>query len=158
MEAQDAGPLRRLLLWLVVLGILGLTAELFLLEHTEELSQWLPFLALGAALAACLAVALRPTPGTVRAMRAAMALGVAIGVLGLGMHLWGNLEFERENDPSLRGLALVWESLRGATPALAPGALAQLGLLGLVYTFRHPALRRPRPAGSGAHSTPKESA
>ena len=30
-------------------------------------------------------------------------------------------------------------------PALAPSALAQLGLLGLLYTYRHPALRRRHP-------------
>ena len=39
---------------------------------------------------------------------------------------------------------LVWKALRGATPALAPGALAQLGLLGLLYTYRHPALTHTR--------------
>ena len=28
----------------------------------------------------------------------------------------------------------------GATPTLAPGAMVELGLLGLAYTYRHPAL------------------
>jgi len=27
-------------------------------------------------------------------------------------------------------------------PALAPGAMIQLGLLGLVYTYRHPFIRQ----------------
>jgi len=58
------------------------------------------------------------------------------------LHYRGNVEFERERDPSLSGLALVWEALRGATPSLAPGAMAQLGLLGLAITWRHPAARR----------------
>ena len=35
---------------------------------------------------------------------------------------------------------LVVETLYGAMPALAPGALAQLGLLGLLACFRHPVL------------------
>ncbi len=35
-------------------------------------------------------------------------------------------------DDAADGLVLLWRSLRGATPALAPGALAQLGLLGLI--------------------------
>lgn len=156
----DGGPLRRLLLALIVLGILGLAAELLLLEHFEELSQWLPLGALAAALAASAAVGLRPSPGSLRAFRAVMGVAAAIGVLGLMMHFYGNLEFERENDPSIRGVALVWEAMRGATPTLAPGALAQLGLLGLAYAYRHPALRRPRPAASraGDHPRHKENA
>jgi hypothetical protein len=71
-----------------------------------------------------------------------MGLYVAAGVLGVYLHLRGNFEFERERDPSLGGSALLWEAMRGATPALAPGALAQLGLVGLAFAFRHPALRR----------------
>jgi hypothetical protein len=65
---------------------------------------------------------------------------VVAGLVGLVLHFRGNLEFEREDDPSLRGLRLIWKALRGATPTLAPGALAQLGLLGLVWAHRHPAL------------------
>ena len=61
---------------------------------------------------------------------------------GFVLHFKGNLEFELERDSGLAGIALVWKVLRGATPALAPGALVQLGLLGLVFTHRHPALDR----------------
>ena len=39
----------------------------------------------------------------------------------------------------IRGESRLRE-LRGATPALAPGAMVQLGLLGLAFTFRHPVL------------------
>ncbi len=45
-------------------------------------------------------------------------------------------------DATMRGFALLWAALHGATPALAPGALAHLGLIGLATTYRHPALRR----------------
>lgn len=136
-----SAPLRRLLLALLLLGTLGLAAELFLLEHTESALQWVPLGVLGGALAATLAVAARPARGTLRLFQAAMALCVAAGVLGLWLHYRGNAEFELERDPAARGLVLLWRSLRGATPALAPGALAQLGLLGLAFTYRHPALR-----------------
>jgi hypothetical protein len=37
-------------------------------------------------------------------------------------------------------MPLLWKVMSGAAPALAPGAMVQLGLLGLIYTFRHPAL------------------
>lgn len=142
MTTSDASRLRRALLALVLLGACGLGAELFLLEHTESVWQWLPLGALAAALAAGGAAALRPGRATVRFFQAAMVLCVAVGVLGLYLHFDGNAAFERESDPVLGGWALLWRSLHGATPALAPGALVQLGLLGLVWAHRHPALGR----------------
>ena len=48
----------------------------------------------------------------------------------------------------MRGLELVWEALKGATPALAPGAMAQLGLVGLAFAYRHPLLSGPADPGS----------
>lgn len=145
-EDEAQGPLRRILLALILLGTAGLTAELLLLEHTESLWQWLPLAALGCALLGGVAVAVRATPRTVRSFQVIMAVLVVIGLLGLYLHYDGNTEFELEMDSAVRGLELFWRSLHGATPVLAPGALAQLGLLGLAYTHRHPALRRRRAA------------
>jgi hypothetical protein len=67
---------------------------------------------------------------------------VVAGAVGVYLHLDGNYEWALERNSSMRGGELAWEILSGATPALAPGALAQLGLLGLAFTFRHPALAR----------------
>jgi hypothetical protein len=137
-----------MLLGLLLVGAAGLGAELVLLEHTESGWQWVPLVLLGAVLVLGLAVAMRPARGTVRAFQGVTALCVAAGLLGVYLHLEGNVEFELEGDPSLGGLVLLWEALRGATPALAPGSLAQLGLLGLVCTYRHPALRRTVPSST----------
>ena len=62
------------------------------------------------------------------------------GVLGLYLHYRGNVEFELEMYSSLRGFELFWEALKGATPALAPAAMAHLGLVGLAYSYHHPLL------------------
>lgn len=140
---DDPGPLRRLLLGLMLLGMLGLLAELLLLEHYDSVWQWVPLVVLALGFVLALAAWLRPGRGTLRALRALSAVYVAAGALGVYLHLDGNVEFARESDTSLRGLPLLWEALRGATPALAPGALAQLGLLGLALAYGHPALRRP---------------
>lgn len=140
---DDPGRLRRLLLGLMLLGILGLLAELLLLEHYEDGWQWVPLVSLALGFVLALAAWMRPGRGTVRALRALSAVYVAAGALGVYLHLDGNVEFARESDASLGGVPLLWEALRGATPALAPGALAQLGLLGLALAYRHPALRRP---------------
>ncbi|CAA9346762.1 MAG: hypothetical protein AVDCRST_MAG68-3968 [uncultured Gemmatimonadetes bacterium] len=132
--------LRRILLTIYFIGLAGLAAELFLLEHFGDVWQWVPLGLLAAGLLAGLALALRPGRAVVLAFRAVMAAFVAAGAVGAYLHLRGNVEFELESDPTLRGAALLWEALQGATPALAPGALAQLGLVGLALAYRHPAL------------------
>ncbi len=148
-DTEGGGGLRRLLLGLLLFGMIGLVAELLLLEHVETVWQWIPLVVLVLGFAAGAALFLRPAAATVRAFQGMMGLFVAAGVLGLYLHYRGNVEFEREMDPGLRGLALVWEALRGATPALAPGTLAHFGLLGLACTYRPPARRR-GPATRGA--------
>ena len=62
------------------------------------------------------------------------------GLIGMGLHYDGNVEFEREMYPSIAGPTLFWGAITGATPALAPGTLVLLGTLGLICTYRHPAL------------------
>lgn len=132
--------LRQLVLALVFIGIAGLEVELALLRHAESTSQWIPHAALLIGLIATAVVHFRPAPATLRIFQAIMAGFLIVGALGVYLHLRGNVEFALERDPSLTGLSLIWKALRGATPALAPGAMAQLGLLGLLYTYKHPVL------------------
>jgi hypothetical protein len=130
--------LRDLILAVIVVGMLGLVAELLLQEHTESWQQWIPLAVLGLGLAATAIVRIRPSRGTLRLFQITMASFLAAGLLGIYLHYAGNVEFAIERTPELSGLQLVWKALRGATPALAPGAMAQLGLLGFVYAYRHP--------------------
>ena len=51
------------------------------------------------------------------------------------------VEFELEMYPDLAGWKLFKDSMMGATPALAPGAMVQIGLIGLAWTLRHPAFK-----------------
>lgn len=142
---------RRIILALIVLGILGLTAELLLLEHTESATQLIPFVVLGLGLVASVIAWRKPEARTLRLFQVAMAVFIVTGLVGIYLHLRGNVLFERETDPSARGLDLIWRSLRGGIPMLAPAAMSQIGLLGLVFAFRHPASR----AGA-APLTPQE--
>ena len=134
--------IRQLVLALVFLGIVGLEVELALLRHAESFSQWIPHVVLIIGLLSTVIVFLRPGAATLRAFQAVMVIFVLVGVLGLYLHYKGNVEFALERNPSLSRTRLLWKALRGATPALAPGALSQLGLLGLIYGYRHPALAR----------------
>jgi hypothetical protein len=132
---------RRLALYLLMFGMLGVSLELILLGHTEESWQWIPIVLLGVGLVMAGLATYRPTRRIVEGLRALMILYLPAAALGLFLHLRSNLEFELELRPSMAGLELVWETLTGAMPALAPGTMAQLGLLGLLACFRHPAAR-----------------
>jgi hypothetical protein len=141
--AALGGPLRMFLLALVGLGALGLLAELLLLEHWIARPQLTPLVTLGLVLTSVTAVALRPGRGTIRAFRVVLVWAVVAGLLGISFHLRDNLALEREVAPESSLSSLLWHAVRGATPLLAPGSLAQLGLVGLVFTYGHPALRTP---------------
>lgn len=133
---------RAALLALLIIGSAGLMVELLLIGHYDEIWQIVPLALLGLGLIASVIVWLRPTSGSIQFFQAMMLAFVVAGVLGVWRHYTGNAEFELERRSDLSGWKLLWESARGATPLLAPFALAQLGLMGLVCTFRHPALGR----------------
>jgi hypothetical protein len=148
--------IRRILLGLVLLGIVGLVPELLLLKHTESVSQIIPFVVLAFGLVSSAVVWVRPTRRSLRAFQGIMLVFIVAGVLGLYFHFRGNVEFELEQDPSAHGLDLLWRSLSGGIPTLAPGAMVQLGLLGLAFAYRHPALRPAQRASGSASITPEE--
>jgi hypothetical protein len=131
---------RGLLLFTLVLGMLGTAAELFLLQHYEDPWQVAPLVLIAAALVVLALHGVSGSRATVRGIQALMALFIVSGVIGAGLHYKANGEFEREMNPALAGFELFRESLSGATPALAPGTMIQLGLIGLAYTYRHPRL------------------
>ena len=129
---------RRFLGVILFLGMSGTAVELLLLKHDENWIQLIPLVLLAAGLVAVIAHVLRPSARTAGAIQVTMAAFVAAGVAGLYFHYRANVEFQLEGDPSLGGRALLMKALQAKTPpALAPGVMVQLGLLGLAYTFRH---------------------
>jgi hypothetical protein len=129
---------RRLALYLLLLSTVGVSVELVLLEHYADAPQWAPLVLLALGLAASGMLAIRGTPGRVRALQAVALAQVLTAGVGIYLHLRSNVEFELELRPGVGGRQLIVETLRGAIPALAPGAMAQIGLLGLLVCFRHP--------------------
>ena len=133
--------LRKLLLITLLVSLVGTTAELVLLEHFEDVWQWVPIAIMTAALLTLGWHALERGPKSLNVLRALMVLSLASGFVGLLLHYQGNVEFELEMYPDLAGWQLFKDSMMGATPALAPGAMMQIGLIGLAWTFRHPAFK-----------------
>jgi hypothetical protein len=129
--------LRRFLLVILTIGMAGTAVELLLLNHDESAIQLVPLVLLGAGLASLAWHAVRPGTGSARAVRTVMVAFVAAGGAGVYFHYRANVEFQLEMDSSLAGTALLWKVLAAkAPPALAPGVMMQLGLLGLAYTYR----------------------
>ena len=72
-----------------------------------------------------------------RFFRVSMLLLIVSGALGAVLHYRANMEFKLEMDPSLNGWALFSSVIQAkAPPALAPGNMALLGLLGFACVFR----------------------
>ena len=142
--------LRQYLLALLAAGLIGLAVELVLLEHYEDVWQLTPLILITANLLVLLWQAARPSWPSLQSMRVLMVAMLAAGAIGIFLHYRGNMEFQLEMSPGLGGLDLFFKTIRAKVPPpLAPGAMAQLGLLGLLYTYRHPLLRRADETGAG---------
>jgi len=134
------GTIRWFLMAILLMGLLGTGVELLLLEHTDGFWQGVPLVLIAIGLFVLSWGLFYPGRRNIRLLQGTMILFVLSGLVGLVLHYQGNAEFELEMYPSLKGLELFWEAIRGATPTLAPGTMIQLGLLGWIYTIRHPQL------------------
>jgi hypothetical protein len=111
-------------------------------EHTQETLQYIPFVLCGIGLVSVIAALLNPQRATLLALRGVMALVGAGGVLGIALHLIRNLEFEQEIRPNAAIGDLLVNTLKGASPLLAPGVMVFAALLALAATYYHPVLGR----------------
>jgi FtsH-binding integral membrane protein len=133
--------LRQFLLGLLVLEMLGTAAELILLAHFEDPWQIAPLALIAMGLVVLTWFWFSRSANSLQALRVVMVLAIASAGIGFVLHFRANAEFQLDIDPSMKGLALWVKVLQAkAPPALAPGVMAHFGLLGLVYTYRHPAL------------------
>ena len=152
-ESETLAAIRTLLLGTLAIGVLGTSGELVLLRHIDSPTQWIPFAALtAAALTIAWHVSAR-SARSVRTLQVLMGVFIAAGALGTGLHLDGNVDFEKELHPTEGGFEFVRKVVAGATPVLAPGSLVLLGLVGFAYTHRHPSTTGPRPSGGQESSS-----
>jgi len=132
---DDARFLRKAISAVLVLGMVGVGAELLLIEHFEGWRQTVPLVALGAGVGAVGWDALAGSRASRLVLRLVM-LGLAVaGAAGVSLHYESNVDFRQELDPSLRGWPLVLATLRAhSPPSLAPASLGLLGALGWIAT------------------------
>lgn len=67
---------------------------------------------------------------------------ILTGIAGLFLHLKGIFEFELEMYKILSFFSLLWRSLRGVLPTLAPSSMSYIGLLGLITALIQPPVSR----------------
>jgi hypothetical protein len=134
--------IRKALLAILVLGVVGTQAELLLLKHTDGVWQLVPIYLNWLALVVLAWYGLRRSAASLRAIQWVMLLCLLSGGVGAIQHFRGNVGYAEESNPGLSGRDLYIEAVQGSTPTLAPGTMVQLALIGLAFTFRHPGLRR----------------
>ena len=129
--------LRRFLLVLSISLFGGALVELWLVGHTQDAIQWVPFALCILGSFAVLLVFFRPGPGTIKILRICMALVVLGTLLGIYLHVEGNMLFAKEIQPNSPTTDLVLKGLSGANPLLAPGILAVAAVLAVAATYRY---------------------
>jgi hypothetical protein len=122
LDSEPLKSLRRGMLGLVGLGTAGAIVELVALEHYTDWNQLIPLVVAAIGLLSGTWMALAPGLAALRVWQFTMLLFVGTGITGITMH------YDVASDTV-------------DPPILAPGLFVQLGLLGLLYTFRHPAAR-----------------
>jgi hypothetical protein len=154
VEAGPLGTIRKILLLGLFAGSSGTLLELLLIGHDEMTAQLAPLVLLVAGILVAAWVLVAPRPAAVRTLQLLMVVFVATGIIGIALHYNGNEAFELEMSPSRAGMSLISKTLTGATPVMAPGSMSLLGLVGIAFTYRHPALRsHPGISGSREEQT-----
>ncbi len=134
VKSLDA-KITRLILIAIAFMSIGLSIELYLLEHYEGILQLIPIICVSLGLILSIVLfRFRNKPIQIL-FHISLILMVASGLAGIFLHLKANYEFEKEIRPSINGMDLFMESLSGALPSLAPGSLILLALIGYSYTL-----------------------
>ena len=134
--AEPTRWFRRFLLGVAAAVYAGAAVELVLVDHYEDWKQLVPFVVIVLGLGTSAWLASSPGASAVRAVRVVAGLAVAAAGVGVGLHLWGNLEFVREVNAGAGFAEALWDALSGGNPLLAPGMVALAGVLAAAATYR----------------------
>ena len=135
-----AWRLRVSLLWLVLLGIVGIAVLLAYERHWESYLQWIPWACLGLIFVSLVLVVLIPGVGTRRLAQVVTLVTVIVSIVGMWQHFDANYDSASENPAyaarweEMSIIEKVWEVAGGtvgqvpvyAAAALVPVALALL--------------------------------
>ena len=131
--------LKKLRVFLQVFSVFifsGALVELFFLGHTREKLQFMPFILITLGIILALAILIKPSMKMAKVLRLGMWFVLIGGVVGMGVHIAGNLE-------QLREPFTLWQILKqgfaGGNPFLAPGILSMAAALSLASVYKYQA-------------------
>ncbi len=90
----------KVILAVLTFGMAGLLAELALIAHYEDATQWIPLALLAVGLVVVAADVAFSSRWTQLVIQMTMVLMIAAGVLGVYFHFNGSREFQVEMDPA----------------------------------------------------------
>lgn len=134
--------LRRFLLAIAGLLLLGTLIELALIQHWDEPLQLTPFILSAIGLAGVAWAWVKSERGPLLALRALMVPLTLGSLVGVFVHVSSNIEIYTETHANAGTLAVIAAGLGGHNPLIAPGMLALAGILAAAATYGHPALQR----------------
>ena len=147
-EARVTRLLRRGLLALAALGVVGAAVDMGMARHWQSAIQLVPWAALGGLGVALALIAARPTVLTLRVARVLLVVVAASAALGIYHHVAANyatapLDFRyTDRWEQMSGTARLWAAASqavGPSPTAVPGLLAYLALMTWLATLHHPA-------------------
>ena len=113
--------------------LIGLVLELWLIEHYEDLLQFIPLLCVALAGILLIADCYSNAAWIRKSFKGLLVTNAICAFVGVYLHLKANFEFEKEIYVNETTLNLLINSFSGALPVFAPGSLIILSLLGMLY-------------------------
>lgn len=134
--------LKKLRVFLLAFSIFifaGALFELAFLRHTREELQLVPFILgpLGIILAGLMII--KPTKKMLQVVRIGMWVILVGGVVGMIVHVAGNLEFLEGGRTTATFGQIINNAFGGRNPLLAPGILSMSAVVALAALYKHPA-------------------
>lgn len=135
--------LRRFMLAILIFAMTGTFFDLVMFRHYQDAWQLIPLSLLGLSAVTLAWHGFGGGAVSLRAFQILMALLVVGGIMGVILHWKTSAEFHAESGAAMSAWQMAWKVLHSKVPpTLAPAALVQMGLMGLAYSYRHPALSR----------------
>ena len=147
---DDASVLRRSLVALVAVAVVGLAAELLVERHWGTPIRLVPWVALAALAYSAWLLMRQPTAAAVKRARMLAAAVMVAAAVGVALHINENYvagPLDQRYELLWAGMSEVerwWAAFSkavGPAPTFAPASLALIALVLFIATQRHPALR-----------------
>jgi hypothetical protein len=132
--------LYKFFIWFGIFVFIGTLVELSQLNHNREELQFVPFVLLPLGIIAAVLMLVKTGPSVKKAALIVMWVVAVGGLIGMGVHVFGNLEGVIEGGQTLAFGQLIKQAIGGRNPLLAPGTLTIGAAMILAVTYAKKAI------------------